>query len=350
MNRLIVILLALTSSLMNSATARESEGWSLASKMIPIPAGASESLQNSLLSIDQPDVALRKSQSPTSLEDWNQLIAARAKTRNVPLKQVEKMMDVRIKKDLIDGIKVYWITPNKIAEAHKDHIMLYVHGGAYVFGGGDASVSEAAIIANSSGITALSIDYRMPPDYPFPQAIDDTVRVYREILKEYKPSAIALGGTSAGGGLALATTHQLKSLGLPVTGAIYAGTPWADLTKTGDTMFTNEGLDRVLVTYHGTLEGAALLYANDQDLKSPLLSPVYGDFVNFPPTILVTGTRDMFLSDTARTHQKIRASGGTADLLVFEGLSHAGYLFDLASPESRQTYQEISDFLKAHLD
>ena len=350
MIRSIIILVVLTLSFINIAKSKESEQWALASKIIPIPAGASESLQNSLLSINQPDVTLRKNQSPKSLEDWNQLIAERAKTRNVPLKQVEKMLNVKIKKDLIDGIKVYWVTPNKTAEAHKDHILLYVHGGAYVFGGGDASVSEAAIIANSSGITALSIDYRMPPDYPFPQAIDDTIRVYREILKDYKPSAIALGGTSAGGGLALATTHQLKSLGLPVSGAIYAGTPWADLTKTGDTMYSNEGLDRVLVTYHGTLEGAALLYANNQDLKSPLLSPVYGDFANFPPTILVSGTRDMFLSDTARTHQKIRASGGTADLLVFEGLSHAGYLFDLASPESRQTYKEISDFLKEHLN
>jgi acetyl esterase/lipase len=350
MNQFITILMTLTFCLIGSATADESKPWTINSKAIPIPLGASESLQNSLRSTDQPNTKLRKSQAPKRREDWDQLIAERAKSRSTPLKQVEQMMNVKIKKDLIDGITVYWITPNKKAEEHKNQIMLYVHGGAYVFGGGDASVTEAAIIANSSGITALSVDYRMPPDHPFPQAVDDTVRVYKEVLKDYKPSAIALGGTSAGGGLALAVTHQLKSLGLPLSGAIYAGTPWADLTKTGDTLYTNEGLDRVLVTYNGTLEGAALLYADGKNLKSPLLSPVYGDFTDFPPTILVTGTRDMFLSDTARTHQKIRASGGTADLLVFEGLSHAGYLFDLASPESRQTYQEISSFLKEHLD
>ena len=97
------------------------------------------------------------------------------------------------------------------------------------------------------------------------------------------------------------------------------------------------------------LKAAALLYAGGNDLKSPLLSPVYGNFEGYPPTILVTGTRDMFLSDTARTHQKIRAAGGTADLLVLEGLSHAGYMFDLKSPESQLTYQEISKFLKTHL-
>jgi monoterpene epsilon-lactone hydrolase len=160
---------------------------------------------------------------------------------------------------------------------------------------------------------------------------------------------VAFGGTSAGGGLALATTHRLKALDVALPGAIYAGTPWADLSKTGDTLFTNEGLDRVLVSYEGLLKRAAELYADGESLKDPLISPIYGDFDSFPPTIFVSGTRDMLLSDTVRTHQKIRAAGGVADLLVFEALSHAGYLRDLESPESRQTYDQISLFLKEHL-
>ena len=79
------------------------------------------------------------------------------------------------------------------------------------------------------------------------------------------------------------------------------GTPWADLTKTGDTLFTNEGIDRVLVSYEGMLKAAALLYADVRDLTDPLLSPVYGDFQGFPPTNLVTGTRTCF-SATPRAH------------------------------------------------
>jgi monoterpene epsilon-lactone hydrolase len=83
-------------------------------------------------------------------------------------------------------------------------------------------------------------------------------------------------------------------------GALFAGTPEADLTKTGDSYFINTGVDYVLVTYEGILEGAAKLYAGDHELTDPLISPVYGDFKDFPPTYLVSGTRDMFLSNTVR--------------------------------------------------
>ena len=342
----IYLLIALSSA---QASEKNAQVWKLEDKEVPIPSGSSESLQNSLRAIEQPDVKARLRQTPKNRQQWDQMISERANARNTPLDQIEQMMSVKIDQTAIKGVNAYWITPTKASAEHKNHLMLYVHGGAYVFGGGEASVFEASIISNSSGIKVLSIDYRMPPQYPFPQAIEDTISVYQEILKRYESDHIAFGGTSAGGGLALAVAHKIKDLGLPQVGAIYAGTPWADLTKTGDTLYTNEGLDRVLVTYDGMLKAAALLYADGNDLRSPLLSPVYGNFDEYPPTILVTGTRDMFLSDTARTHQKIRAAGGTADLLVFEGLSHAGYMFDLKSPESQLTYQEISKFLKTHL-
>jgi acetyl esterase/lipase len=126
--------------------------------------------------------------------------------------------------------------------------------------------------------------------------------------------------------LALAAVHQFKALDLPLPGAIFAGTPWADLTKTGDTLFTNEGLDRVIVTYDGTPRAAARLYAGSHSMRDPLISPVYGSFERFPPTILISGTRDMLLSDTVRTHQKLLAAGTVAELHVFEAHSHAEYI------------------------
>ena len=106
----------------------------------------------------------------------------------------------------------------------------------------------------------------------------------------------------------------------------------------------------MLVQYDGFLEGAAKLYADGRDLKDPLLSPVYGDFEGFPPTYLVSGTRDMLLSDTARVHRKLRAAGVIADLNVYEGMSHAGYMIAGNTPESRQVYSELNDFLLRHLD
>ncbi len=189
----------------------------------------------------------------------------------------------------------------------------------------------------------------MPPDDPHPAAVTDLEMVYRALLETHDATNIGMGGTSAGGGLSMAAVHHFKALGLPIPGALYLGTPWADLTKTGDTMFTLEGIDRVLVTYDGILEAAALLYADGEDLKDPLLSPVYGDLAGFPATYLVTGTRDMFLSDTVRVHRKLRNSGVEADLNVYEGLSHAEYAFVAGSPEHEATYRELAEFLRRHL-
>ena len=194
----------------------------------------------------------------------------------------------------IDGVGVFRLTPNEPAEVHDGHAFVYLHGGAYVYGGGRSGLGEASIIASRAGLAVIAVDYRMPPKYPFPAAVDDVVTVYRRLLKTYPATALAIGGTSAGGGLALAAVHRFKQLGLGVPGAIYAGTPWADLTKTGDSLYANEGLDRVLVTYDGPLGAAAELYAGGHDMTDPLISPVYGDFTGFPATYLVTGTRDLF--------------------------------------------------------
>jgi acetyl esterase/lipase len=106
----------------------------------------------------------------------------------------------------------------------------------------------------------------------------------------------------------------------------------------------------VLVSYDGWLGDAAKLYANGVDLKDPMLSPIYGDFKDFPPAILTSGTRDLFLSNTVRVQSKLREAGVEAELTVFEGLSHAQYLFDAAMPESKAHFAALTAFFDRHLD
>ncbi len=337
-----------TATLAFSTSAQEeSELWQIAERELPFPVHASSQLVDALKRSPQPslDVANRYPQTRAA---W--LESQEAARQNDPTPALEDALDLTITASELGGVTVYTITPHNIAPEHSDHIFLHLHGGGYVLGGGPGAASEAARISAAAGIRAVSVDYRMPPAHPFPAAVDDAVAVYRELLNDYPGNRIAIGGTSAGAGLSFATTMQIREQNLPMPGAIFAGTPWADLTDTSDSLHTNAGIDRILVGYDGLLRIGAELYADGESLEHPLISPLYGDFSNFPPTILISGTRDMLLSDTARAHRKLLAAGSEAELHVFEGMSHAEYMILPDTAEGRDTLAEISRFFAVHLD
>lgn len=195
----------------------------------------------------------------------------------------------------------------------------------------------------------ISIDYRMPPEAYFPGALNDAMTVYKAALKTTDPNNVAVFGTSAGGALVLEMMLHAKQLSIPLPGAIAPGTPMADVTKTGDTFYTNEMVDNVLVSRDGFCDAATVVYAHGASLSDPLLSPVYGDMHGFPPAILTTGTRDLLLSNTVRVHRKLREAGVEAQLEVFEGESHAQYQFDDRVPETKEAFGEITAFFDKHL-
>jgi acetyl esterase/lipase len=249
----------------------------------------------------------------------------------------------------IAGVPVFTLAPKALPAAHGDRVLLHLHGGGYVLGGGESGTQEAILMAGIGGYKIISVDYRMPPDHPYPAAMDDALAVYRELLKTTPAQNIGVFGTSTGGGMTLILVLRARAEGLPLPAAIAPGTPWTDLTKTGDSYFTNEGVDNILVSYDGWGGDAARLYAAGHDLKDPMLSPVYGDVRGFPPTLLTTGTRDLFLSNTARMHLKLREAGVPSDLIVFEGQSHAQYHMDANAPETRIHFQELTRFFDRYL-
>ncbi|MFK7976566.1 MAG: alpha/beta hydrolase [Halioglobus sp.] len=342
------VLLLVISIVFSTSVSASQEGWSVESRALPLPQAASKPLRDLIANgIASKEEAVKG--VPTSPDEWRKAIAARSAAGKISLAQLGQQLNTTITRDTVAGVPVHRVEPAAVSAADTNRLFIYLHGGAYVFGGGDAAVMEGAMISALTGVRALSVDYRMPPDHPSPAAAEDVVAVYAELLKTYEPKAIAMGGTSAGGGLTLSAVQAMKAAGLPLPGALYLGTPWTDLSKTSDSLYTNEGIDRVLVVYDGLLEEAAKLYAGGKSLKDPAISPVYGDFADFPPSFLVTGTRDMFLSDTVRAHRKLRQAGIVADLHVFEGLSHAEYARLMGSPEWEQTYSELSRFLQVHL-
>ena len=175
-------------------------------------------------------------------------------------------------------------------------------------------------------------------------------RYTKTFSKDTSPKNVAFFGTSAGGALTLEMVLRARAQGLPVPGAIAPGTPMSDVTKHGDTFYTNEKVDNILVSRDGFCDAATVIYAQGHDLADPLLSPVNGDMHGFPPTILTTGTRDLLLSNTVRQHRKLRRAGVEAELVVFEGQSHAQYQFDDRVPETKEAFGEIAaDFFGKRL-
>ncbi len=287
--------------------------------------------------------------NPASADEWRTLVAKLADATLPGLAKARDMLGVTMEPTVIGGVKGFIFTPKTMPDAHRNQLIINVHGGGYVYGPGVSGTAEAMLMSAYGGYKVIEFDYRMPPDAPYPAAMDDAMAVWKAALAMQDPSRMAIVGTSTGGGMTLAMILRAKQEGLALPAAIAPGTPWADLTETGDSYKTNEWVDNVLVSYSGYLSHAALLYANGHDLKDPQLSPIYGDFHGFPPAILTTGTRDLFLSNTVRTHRKLREAGVTAELEVFEGFSHAQYLFDPTAPETKEAFAEITAFLDEHL-
>jgi epsilon-lactone hydrolase len=319
---------------------------SVPGRSIPVPTTASEQLQ---VSIAAPYRVPTWNANPKSAAEWKEVIAKAAAAGAPARKEAREKLGVTMEETVIGGVKAFILSPKVVPAVNQNRLLVHVHGGGYVYNPGEAGTGEATLMAGYGGFKVISFDYRMPPDFPYPAAMDDAMAVWKAALKLQDPRNMAIFGTSTGGGMTLAMILRAKAEGLALPAAIAPGTPWSDLTETGDTYKTNEWIDNVLVSYSGYLSHAALLYANGRDLKDPQLSPIYGDFTGFPPAILTSGTRDLFLSLTVLTHRKLRRAGVEAELQVFEGMSHAQYNFDAFAPETKETFGEIARFFDKHL-
>ncbi|WP_353068397.1 alpha/beta hydrolase [Tunturibacter empetritectus] len=282
-------------------------------------------------------------------EEWRAAADKQAAQTVANLPAMRERMHVKVEAARIAGVKVYIETPDVIPPEHKDKVLIQVHGGCYVLFPGESGTSEAIMMAGFGHYKVIAVDYRMPPEAYFPAALDDAMKVYAEVLKTMKPENLGVLGTSAGGALVLEMMLRAKQLGLPMPGAIAPSTPMSDVTKVGDSFYTNERVDNVLVSRDGFCDAATKVYAQGHDLKDPLLSPVYGDMNGFPPTILTTGTRDLLLSNTVRVHRKLRKAGVEAELEIYEGQSHAQFSRDDRLPETKEAFGEIAAFFDKHL-
>jgi acetyl esterase/lipase len=316
----------------------------LGARRIPLPASVSPQARAFLA---MPRMTFGERPPLADKEAWRRRVAAMDIGSEARAQQMLAVVGdrARVETRTIAGVVVHVATPVEPQPSRREWLRITVHGGGLVYMGGSFARAEAALVALQTGCEAWSVDYRMPPDHPYPAAVDDVVKVYRAALAARAPGRIAISGASAGGNLAAAAVLKARDLGLPLPGALGLFTPECDLTESGDSFATNRDVDNVLP---GPLPEEIALYADGADLRHPYLSPLFGDFTpGYPPTQVQTGTRDLLLSNSVRMHRALRAGGVVAELHVWEAMPHGGFGPD--APESAEARREFDVFLERYL-
>jgi monoterpene epsilon-lactone hydrolase len=315
----------------------DASGTAHITRVVPVPKSVSPEAQ-AFLARRVPDIPVHESiaQRRAHTDAWQQRAGEEAR----------KLYPVNISSQRIAGVPVRVITPLTIPESKRNRVLINVHGGG--FNSDSGSLTETIPIAYLTQTKVIAVLYRLAPEHPFPAAVDDTIAVYRELLKTYNPAHMALYGTSAGAILTGEVAVKMRQLHLPVPAALGIFSGFGDFSKQGDSraIFSLQGLSGPLSPPSESHPDNA--YFGKTDPHDPVLSPVYADLRGMPPTLFVTSERDLLLSGTTILHRAFLRAGDDAQLVVFEGLPHA-FWNDAHLPESKEADQIMARFFDTYV-
>ena len=315
----------------------DESGTAHVTRVVPVPQTISPEAQKSL-SRREPDQG-----PPQSLEERRKMTDAyTARARE----EWTKICPNTIVEDKMAGVPVRIVMPEGLPAANKDKVLLNLHGGG--FNSDSGSYTESIPIASYTKIKVVAVLYRLSPEVKFPAAVDDSVAVYKELLKTYKPRHIVIYGTSAGAILTAEVAAKIKQLGLPMPAALGIFSGMGDFARAGDSiaMYALRGLSGHLDPPEAGAHDP--FYVGDTDPKDPILSPIFGDLRGLPPTLFVTSGRDLLLSGTANLHRAYLLAGVDARLVVYDALPHA-FWYDLRLPEAIEANHIMADFFVKQL-
>jgi len=322
-----------TSGAQKDSATFDSDGTAHITRVVPMPATISPEAQTWLESLTH------STPGPETLAE------RRARTdawRAQDSAEARKLYPVNVEEATTAGVRTDIITPLNMPAENKTRVLINLHGGG--FNSDSGSLIEGVPISNLAKMKVVSVYYRLAPENPFPAAVDDVVVVYRDLLKTYKPRSIGIFGTSAGAILTCEVTVKLKQLGLPLPGALGVFSSLADFSRPGDSrqLFTLNGLPGQMqpVDPQHLPDNE---YVGKTDRKDPVLSPFFADLHGWPPSLLVTSTRDLLLSDTTIFHRALLGAGDNSQLVVFEALPHA-FWYHFQLPETREALELMATF------
>lgn len=241
-----------------------------------------------------------------------------------------------------DGVPCEWIIPKS---APTDQVLLYLHGGGFVYELTPPHMEMLAYLAQKMGMRVLAVDYRVAPEHPFPAALDDCVTAYRWLLKQgVSAKNIVVAGDSAGGNLTITSLMKLRDSGDPLPAAAACLSPVADLS---DKANRPEGFNDPLL-HPKAVKKYNMSYVGQNNAQDPLISPVYGDWHGLPPLLVHAGEDELLRTDAVRVDELARDAGVDVKLEIYPRMWHVWQLYPKL-PQAVQSLDEIARFLKSHL-
>ncbi len=246
---------------------------------------------------------------------------------------------VRFTPAAIGGVAGEWAESKAVRSSRPT--LFYLHGGGYIGMSPRTHRNLTGAFARR-GFRVFAADYRLAPEHPFPAAVDDATAAWRALRAQVAGPAY-VAGESSGGGLTLALLMHLRDLGEQGPDAACLFSPWTDLAVTGASARTNENRDPLLVS--SGLATVAAAYLDGADPRTPLASPLYGDFAGLPPLIFFVGDTEILLDDTVRAAERARAAGVPVELRVAPDMPHVWPFLNRITPEARRAMDEAAAFL-----
>jgi acetyl esterase/lipase len=239
------------------------------------------------------------------------------------------------------GVGAEW---TRAATSRADCVLVYFHGGGYALGSAEGHRAMCSNLARATRSRVLNVDYRLAPEAPFPAAVEDAVAAYRFALSEgVEPSRMAVGGDSAGGGLALATLVSLRDAGDPLPAAGVAISPWVDMTLSSDSIRTKQDEDPLLKPE--VMRVLSETYLAGADPKSPTASPLFAELGGLPPILIQVGTAELLQDEAGRFAEAANRAGVDVSYEPWDEMFHVWHLFADMLPEGRQAIERIAAYL-----
>lgn len=254
-----------------------------------------------------------------------------------------KATNVDFENIMINDVSCRWVKPD---DAIEDEVLVYIHGGAFIYGSLQSHTAMVSHIARALKQRVLMIDYRLAPEHPYPAGLNDCVGVITKFFTTNPGIEFGIIGDSAGGGLTIATQLQLRDQGGPMPRYSIVVSPWVDLACGNDSYHINKSADTILTREF--LQWAAGLYAGNGNLSEGLLSPVKAHLADLPPALIVYGTVEILADDSIHLHRQLVEAGVNAELIAFDGEQHVWPFTDIYSMGSEKVLEHFSKFVKKH--